>query len=445
MTKQYFGTDGIRGEVGVFPITPDFALKLGYAVGVILKRNFKKPAIIIGKDTRLSGYLFESSLEAGFSYAGVDVYMAGPVPTPAVAYLTRTLHLSAGVVISASHNPYQDNGIKFFSHMGAKFSDKMELEIEQLLGQPMEMAETLGKVRRLEDAKGRYIEFCKSTFPHHLNLNHMKIVLDVANGATYQIAPSVFEELGADVVTIANTPNGININHNCGSTHEQNLIKAVKDHNADIGIAFDGDGDRVIFVDNNGLVYNGDKLLYAILQYHIHKQDSHTKNHHKSIVGTVMTNLAMEHAIHKKGYGLIRAKVGDRYVLEELHAHHLVLGGEASGHILCLDKHTTGDGIISALQVLKSIIALNKPLNQLIDWEPYPQKLINIKLDNIKNVIPSTHTQAIITDAEEALKPFGRVVVRKSGTEPLIRVMVEAKLSTDAQMWADKIALSIGK
>ncbi|MBY0379342.1 MAG: phosphoglucosamine mutase [Burkholderiales bacterium] len=435
--KKYFGTDGIRGVVGQYPITPDFALRLGYAVGRVLADKFAKPAVIIGKDTRVSGYIFESSLEAGFSYAGVDVYMAGPVPTPAVAYLTSALHLSAGVVISASHNPYTDNGIKFFSNHGTKLADELETQIESYLETNMEFIDPLGKVVRLEDTKGRYIEFCKNTFPKDIDLTGFKIVIDCANGATYQIAPSVFKELGAEVIKIACEPNGVNINDKCGSTHESNIIKAVKEHKADLGIAFDGDGDRVLFVDNNGVLYNGDKLIYAILKSYI----TEGKKIH-GIVGTVMTNLAMEHALTKNSCELVRAKVGDRYVLEEMQKRGWIIGGEASGHILCLDKHSTGDGIISALQVLVAIIKLKQPLKDIIDWNDYPQSMINIKLDQKDNSWQG-RAKALIDEATSVLGGDGRVVVRASGTEPLVRVMVEAKSNDLAILWASKIAGSI--
>jgi phosphoglucosamine mutase len=440
LIKKYFGTDGIRGEVGKFPITPDFAMRLGYAVGMVLAKSIDNPAIIIGKDTRISGYLFESSLEAGFSYAGVDVYMAGPVPTPAIAYLTRALHLSAGVVISASHNPYFDNGIKFFANDGFKLPDSVELEIEQQLEQPMVMASKLGKVLRLNDAKGRYIEFCKSSLPKAMNLCGLKLVIDCANGATYQVAPSVFKELGATVISIATTPNGVNINHNCGSTYEANIIQAVKQHDADIGIAFDGDGDRVIFVDRDGIVYNGDKLVYIILKYYVANG-----NKISGLVGTVMTNLGLENVLKRNGYKLVRAKVGDRYVLEQMRQHDMLLGGEASGHILCLDRHSTGDGIIAALQVLAGLKSCGKSLSEMIDWTDYPQQLINITLDSKDDSLWQQQAQPMIDEAISNLGDDGRVVVRQSGTEALIRVMVEAKTMNLANTWATKIAASINK
>ena len=435
--RKYFGTDGIRGTVGVFPITPDFALRLGYAAGKVLGKMSKKPAVIIGKDTRLSGYLFESSLEAGFSYAGVNVYMAGPIPTPAIAYLVSALRLSAGIVISASHNPYTDNGIKIFSGDGTKLPDSVELAIEKELDKAMVKAPELGKVSRLEDASGRYIEFCKNTFPKGLNLNGLKIVLDCANGATYKVAPSVFKELGAKVIKVACEPDGININLECGSMHPEALSNAVVKEKADFGVAFDGDGDRVLFVDKHGVSYNGDKLIYAILLNKLAQKEPIS-----GVVGTVMTNMAMETALNKLKVNLVRAKVGDRYVLEELDKRNWVLGGEASGHILCLDKHSTGDGIISALQVVAAMLQLNKSLAQLIDWQDYPQTMINVKLNDDKTNW-SKAAQEVINQAVIALGTKGRVIVRPSGTEPLVRVMVEAKSGKDAKEWASKIANKI--
>ncbi len=435
--RKFFGTDGIRGKVGEFPITPDFALKLGYAAGKVLAGLSDNPAVIIGKDTRASGYLFESSLEAGLSYAGVDVFMAGPIPTPAVAYLTRALRLSAGIVISASHNPYYDNGIKFFSNSGNKLPDEIEIKIEEELQKEMIMGSRLSKVIRLDDARGRYIEFCKSTFPNELNLNNFKIVLDCANGATYQVAPSIFRELGAQVIKIGCEPDGININNNCGSSYPKNLIKTVIEHKADLGIAFDGDGDRVLMVDKNGLEYNGDKLIYIILKSYL---ESNKKI--EGVVGTVMSNLGLEHALKRLNINFIRAKVGDRYVLEELIKHDWILGAEASGHILCLDKHSTGDGIISVLQVLASIVKMGKSLSEFIDWQDYPQVLQNIKLNNEPDKLLN-EIQSTINLAESNLGNKGRVVVRKSGTEQLIRVMVEAETYELANKWVDEIVTKI--
>lgn len=440
--KKYFGTDGIRGTVGNFPITPDFALKLGYAIGKVLIKNSvqsfnKTPSVLIGKDTRSSGYLFESSLEAGLSYAGVNVYMAGPIPTPAVAYLTRALHLSLGIVISASHNPYTDNGIKFFSSQGTKLPDEIELAIESELELPMVKAEHLGKVKRLEDVKGRYIEFCKSTFPSHLDLKQFKIVLDCANGATYQVAPSVFRELGAEVIEVASNPNGVNINLSCGTTYPNFLIESLKAHQAHLGIAFDGDGDRVVIVDSQGRLYDGDKIIYIISKLFLH-----LKKPIPGIVGTVMSNLALEKALNQNGIKLVRAQVGDRYVMEELTKLQWVLGGEASGHILCLDKHSTGDGIIAALQALATIIELNTSVDKLIDFEDLPQILINVKLVDRKANWEQKALN-IIEEAKYQLKNTGRVIVRASGTEPLVRVMVEAQSMTEATNWARNIASHI--
>ncbi|MDD3266945.1 MAG: phosphoglucosamine mutase [Burkholderiales bacterium] len=437
MARKYFGTDGIRGKVGTFPITPDFALRLGYAAGKVLSKYGKKPSVVIGKDTRLSGYLFESALEAGFAYAGMDVYMAGPIPTPAVAYLTKTLRLSVGVVISASHNPYYDNGIKFFSSKGAKLSDEIELEIEAAIDEEMIIADTLGKVRRITDANGRYIEFCKNTFPSHFDLKGLKIVLDCAHGATYAVAPKVFEELGATIIKIGVDPDGININEGCGSTHPDLLVKTVLENSADCGIAFDGDGDRVLFVDDKGSILDGDKLIYIIA-----KSYEALGNKLPGVVGTVMSNMAMEHALKSQGYGFIRAKVGDRYVLEELTKNEWLIGGEASGHILCLDKHSTGDGIIAALQILAGLVELKKNAREVIDWVEYPQIMINVKLAN-KSYDWKSNANPIIATVEDKLGDNGRVIVRASGTEPLVRVMVEAKDLELAKQYAQLIANSI--
>jgi phosphoglucosamine mutase len=434
---KYFGTDGIRGRVGEFPITPEFALKLGYAAGMVLGRLGANPTVIIAKDTRLSGYLFESSLEAGFSYAGVNVYMAGPIPTPAVAYLTKTLRLSSGVVISASHNPYYDNGIKFFSPDGYKLLDSVEEEIELQLEKPLKYMGSLGKVSRLEDVKGRYIEFCKNTFPGMLSLRGLKIVVDCANGATYQVAPTILQELGATVVAIHAEPDGININHECGSTHPESLVKAVVEHQADLGIAFDGDGDRVVFVDSKGTLYNGDKLLYIIAR--LYQSNGMSP---KGVVGTVMSNMALEIALKRDGIELLRAKVGDRYVLERLKEKSWVLGGEASGHLLCLDKHTTGDGIIAALQVLAALITFDKTLTELITWEDYPQVLINVRLSGGRTWDEAA-TDKVVVAARQDLGDTGRIIVRTSGTEPVVRVMVEAKDALLAKGWAEKIAGAI--
>lgn len=434
---KYFGTDGIRGKVGKEPITPDFALKLGYAAGKILGANFSSPIVSIGKDTRISGYLFESALEAGLSYAGCDVYLLGPIPTPAVSYLTRAIHLSAGIVISASHNPFTDNGIKFFSNTGTKLDDYLEQKIEEELAKPMIMAERIGKVKRIEDAKGRYIEFCKNTFLLDFNLKKMTIVVDCANGATYQVAPNVFKELGANVIEINCSPNGFNINLESGSTNVNNLINEVKKSKADLGIAFDGDGDRVIFVNHEGKIFDGDKLLYIIIQLYISLNKNVT-----TVIGTVMTNLGLENKLKEKNIQLIRTKVGDRYVLEELINYNCLLGGESSGHIICFDKHTTGDAIIAALQVLSAIKFFNKSLEDLVDWQEYPQVLINVELNN-HNKNYEFLSKDVLEFAVKELKDQGRIIIRKSGTENVVRIMVEATNLDIAQKYASLIADSL--
>lgn len=433
---KYFGTDGIRGTVGEFPITPDFALRLGYAVGVVLARHAQtKPQVIIGKDTRISGYLFESSLEAGFSYAGVDVYMAGPIPTPAIAYLTKSLDLTAGVVISASHNVYSDNGIKFFAKDGCKLSDTIEHAIETQLEKPMIKAHTLGKVTRLHDALERYALFCKQSVDRRtLNLKNKKIVIDCANGATYHVAPQIFSDLGAQVMFIACAPDGTNINRDCGSTHLDLLLTTVRNEKADLGIAFDGDGDRVLFVDGTGNIYNGDKLLYILIKDRL-KTAPHLLF---GVVGTIMTNFAFEQALQKLHIKLVRAKVGDRYVLEELKQREWLLGGEASGHILCLDKHSTGDGIISALMVLAALSNLNQPLKDIIDWVDYPQVMVNVPI-NAKMHDWEKIIAPVLQTAQHELADNGRIIVRKSGTENLLRIMVEAQDTKVAQDWSQQI------
>lgn len=444
MSKKYFGTDGIRGKVGEYPITPDFVMRLGYAAGRVLtsvESNLAKgahPAVLIGKDTRISGYMMESALEAGLSAAGVDVLMTGPMPTPAVAYLTRALRAQAGIVISASHNPFYDNGIKFFSSQGTKLPDDIEHAIEAELEQPMQVMESasLGKVSRVKDAAGRYIEFCKSTFPNTLDLRGLKIVLDCAHGATYQVAPPVFHELGAEIVVIGNKPDGININHEVGSTHPQTLQKAVIENQADLGIAFDGDGDRVMMVDSKGGLLDGDQLLYIIAAA---RQASGLL--HGGVAGTLMTNLALEHKLNAMQIPFARANVGDRYVLELLNQHDWQLGGENSGHILTLDKHSSGDGIIAALQVLQAVLQSKKTLAQLgADLTLYPQVLINVKtakkidLENHKDI------QASVKSAEKELANTGRVLLRASGTEPKIRVMVEGENQSQVLAIAERIA-----
>ncbi|MDP9109112.1 MAG: phosphoglucosamine mutase [Pseudomonadota bacterium] len=438
MSRKYFGTDGVRGRVGELPITPEFVMRLGYAAGRVLTASESgKPTILIGKDTRISGYMLEAALEAGFAAAGVDVMLAGPMPTPAVAYLTRALRLSAGVVISASHNPFDDNGIKFFSSQGNKLPDSVELAIEAALEQPMGCVGSaqLGKARRLDDAQGRYIEFCKSTFPNELDLRGMTIVVDCAHGAAYHIAPHVLHELGAEVIAIGNQPNGININDQVGATAPAALVKAVQAHQADLGIALDGDADRLIMVDAQGRIFNGDELLYIMVKDRMATQPV------KGAVGTLMTNMALEVAFKNMGVGFARAKVGDRYVLEVMQERGWVLGGEGSGHLLFLDKHTTGDGIISALQILSAIKRSGKSLTALTeDIAMYPQALINVRVapgfqwqDNAEMVAETAAVQA-------SLGEEGRVLIRPSGTEPLIRVMVEAKTTELAHSMARRIA-----
>jgi phosphoglucosamine mutase len=444
MTRQYFGTDGIRGEVGKFPIVPDFVMRLGYAAGQVLAKNagtHGKPTVLIGKDTRVSGYLLEAALEAGFSAAGVDVMLCGPMPTPAVAYLTRTLRLSAGVVISASHNPYHDNGIKFFSANGDKLDDAVELQIEAALNESMNCVDSahLGKAKRLDDATGRYIEFCKSTFPNHLSLHGLKLVVDCAHGAAYHIAPHVFHELGAEVVSIGIHPNGKNINDGVGATAPKALIEKVKEEKADLGIALDGDADRLQLVDAHGRLFNGDELLYLIAKARKDAGESV-----KGVVGTLMTNLAVEKAIQAEGIQFERAKVGDRYVLEKLKENNWQLGGEGSGHLICLDKHTTGDGIVAALQVLSAMKQHQKTLAQLLEKVTlFPQTLINVKYKQGYDWKSDAKIQEAIKQAEKNLSGSGRVLIRPSGTEPLLRVMVEAQDAHQAQDQAKKIAQTI--
>ena len=444
MTKKYFGTDGIRGRVGEMPITPEFFMHLGYAAGKVLAASDRRlpegehPTVLIGKDTRISGYMLESALQAGLSAAGVDVRLVGPMPTPAIAYLTRALRLQAGIVISASHNPYEDNGVKFFSASGEKLADKIERAIEAGLEEPIISMPSLrlGKVKRIDDAAGRYIEFCKSTFPPELDLRGLKLVLDCAHGATYHVAPHVFHELGAEVHTVGSQPDGLNINLDCGTTQPRALQAAVLQHRADIGIAFDGDGDRVIMVDSEGVIYDGDQLLYVIAK---HRQ----KNGGISggVIGTLMTNLGMEHALVKMKVPFERANVGDRYVLEKLQLKGWQLGGEASGHILCLDKHTTGDGIISALQVLHALRVNKTTLGEFSrDLTIYPQMLINVPVPKAFDFRESITVQTALIEAECELNGNGRVVLRPSGTEPVVRVMVEGKTKEKVNQWADAIA-----
>lgn len=438
MSRQYFGTDGIRGTVGQAPITPDFVLRLAHAVGRVLKRTEDRPTVLIGKDTRISGYMLESALESGFNSAGVDVVLLGPLPTPGVAYLTRAQRASLGVVISASHNAFPDNGIKFFSAQGTKLSDAWELAVEDALGEPPVWADsaTLGKARRLDDAAGRYIEFCKSTFANDLTLKGLKIVVDGAHGAAYHIAPKVFHELGAEVIAIGCAPDGLNINHEVGATHPEALVRAVKANRADYGIALDGDADRLQMVDASGRLYNGDEVLYLMVAERLARGEAVP-----GVVGTLMTNMAVEVALKSKGVQFVRAKVGDRYVLEELEKHKWLLGGEGSGHLLALDKHTTGDGLISALQVLQACVRSGTSLSQLLaDVTLFPQTLINVRLrtgqDWKANTLLAAETKAV----EAELGDTGRVLIRASGTEPLLRVMVEARNEPQALACAQRLA-----
>jgi len=424
MTRQYFGTDGIRGTVGQHPITPDFVLQLAHAVGRVLKRTENRPTVLIGKDTRISGYMLESALESGFNSAGVDVVLLGPLPTPGVAYLTRAQRASLGVVISASHNPYSDNGIKFFSAQGSKLPDAWELEVEAALQQPPVWADSasLGKTRRLDDAAGRYIEFCKSTFPHDLTLKGLKIVVDGAHGAAYQVAPKVFHELGAEVIAIGCAPDGLNINREVGATHPDALVRAVRANRADYGIALDGDADRLQMVDAQGRLYNGDELLYLMAIDRMGRDEDVP-----GVVGTLMTNMAVELALRARGVKLERAKVGDRYVLEELVRHHWVLGGESSGHLLVLDRQTTGDGLVSALQVLQYCARSEQSMAQLLaDLTLFPQVLLNVRVPSRQD----WRTNARLVQEAEAVQAelgaSGRVLIRPSGTEPVLRIMVEA-------------------
>ena len=445
MGRKYFGTDGVRGKVGDAPITPEFVMKLGYAAGVTLVAREKlpageRPAVLIGKDTRISGYLLEAALEAGFAAAGVDVMLAGPIPTPAVAYLTRALRLQAGVVISASHNPFYDNGIKFFSAGGTKLPDAIEVEIEARLDQPMGCVDSarLGRARRINDAAGRYIEFCKSTFPNELDLRGLRIALDCAHGAAYQIAPAVFHELGAEVLPVGVEPNGLNINDGVGATRPEHLRQAVLAQGADLGIALDGDADRLMMVDHRGEIYDGDKLLYVIAAA------QKAEGRLDGVVGTLMSNLGFEHAIARLGLPFARAKVGDRYVLELLHERGWKLGGENSGHIICLDRHSTGDGIVSSLQVLAALKQRGATLAEACaDLVFYPQKLINVRLPAGFDWCADGGIAAAQAQAEAELGDSGRVLLRPSGTEPLLRVMVEGSDGALVERLAQDIALAV--
>jgi phosphoglucosamine mutase len=441
MTRTYFGTDGIRGTVGQSPITPDFVLRLAHAVGRVLKRTEPHPVVLIGKDTRISGYMLESALESGFNSAGVDVVLLGPVPTPAVAYLTRAQRASLGVVISASHNPFADNGIKFFSAQGAKLSDAWELDVEAALKEDPVWVDSaqLGKSRRLDDAAGRYIEFCKSTFPTEFTLKGLKIVVDGAHGAAYQIAPAVFHELGAEVIKIGCAPNGLNINEGVGATHPEALVKAVAEHGADVGIALDGDADRLQIVNAQGRLFNGDELLYIVAA---HRLDSGAEV--PGVVGTLMTNMAVELALRQRGVQFVRAKVGDRYVLEALQDKGWLLGGEGSGHLLVLDKHTTGDGLVSALQVLQACVASGKNLDDLLDGVTlFPQVLLNVRLKPGQDWRSNTRLADLTQSVERELGDSGRVLIRPSGTEPLLRIMVEAADAAQAQSCAERLVQAV--
>ncbi|GFO72445.1 phosphoglucosamine mutase [Bathymodiolus japonicus methanotrophic gill symbiont] len=436
MNKKYFGTDGIRGTVGEQPITPDFFLKLGWATGRVFAEE-GQGFVLVGKDTRISGYMFESALEAGLSAAGVNTRLLGPMPTPGIAYLTRTLRAQAGIVISASHNPYYDNGIKFFSTEGTKLADELEYKIEHYLDQHMTTvaSDKLGKAKRLPDAAGRYIEYCKASIPANIDFNGLRIVVDCANGSTYHIAPHVFSEVGAEVITIASDPDGININENCGATKPEQLQEAVIEFRADLGIALDGDGDRLIMVDGKGEIVDGDELIYIIAKA---RQDS--GDLHGPVVGTLMSNLGMEHGLKKLKIDLLRAKVGDRYVLELMKKHKGILGGESSGHIICLDKTTTGDGIVAALQVLAEMHKTGKTLYDLKSgMRKYPQILLNVRVTKKVDINNNETIQKAVKSVEKALGDQGRVLLRASGTEPLIRVMVEGADEAKVKKYAHSL------
>jgi phosphoglucosamine mutase len=441
MTRQYFGTDGIRGTVGQSPITADFVLRLAHAVGRVLKRSEARPTVLIGKDTRISGYMLESALESGFNSAGVDVVLLGPLPTPGVAYLTRAQRASLGVVISASHNPFDDNGIKFFSAQGTKLSDEWEQDVESVLAMDPVWVDSanLGRSRRLEDAAGRYIEFCKSTFANNLTLKGLRIVVDAAHGAAYNIAPKVFHELGAEVIAIGCTPDGLNINRGVGATHPEALVEAVKAHRADMGVALDGDADRLQIVDTQGRLFNGDELLYLMADDRLRRGESVP-----GVVGTLMTNMAVELALVARGVAFVRAKVGDRYVLEELEKHQWLLGGEGSGHLLALDKHSTGDGLISALQVLQTLVRSGQSLSSLLkEVVLFPQTMINVRLQPGQDWKASPQLAPETRAVEAELGQSGRVLIRASGTEPLVRVMVEARDAVQAKACAQRIAKTL--
>jgi phosphoglucosamine mutase len=437
VTRKYFGTDGIRGRVGAGNITPDFALKLGWAAGRVLGRG-RGGKVLIGKDTRISGYMFESALEAGLVAAGMDIRLLGPMPTPAISYLTRTLRGVAGIVISASHNAYEDNGLKFFSANGDKLPDEVEMAIEREIDAPLITVgpADLGKVKRVDDARGRYIEFCKGTIPSAMSFRDLKLVVDCANGATYYVAPHVFEELGADVVAMGNEPDGFNINREVGSTNPSALMEAVVREGADLGVAFDGDGDRVMMVDADGNLIDGDQLIYIIAKSRLAKNCLRGE-----VVGTLMSNLGLEHALQRLGVGFVRTKVGDRYVMARLKQDDGVLGGEQSGHIICRDRTSTGDGIVAALQVMAALYDSGQTLGELAgEMKKYPQQLINVRLDEQRDVIGLPEVQDAVKLAEQELSERGRVLLRPSGTEPLIRVMVEGVDGAQVESIANRLA-----
>ncbi|QHI96959.1 phosphoglucosamine mutase [Xylophilus rhododendri] len=447
MARKYFGTDGIRGTVGRPPITADFVLRLAHAVGQVLRRTESRPRVMIGKDTRVSGYMLESALESGFNSAGVDVVLLGPLPTPGVAYLTRALRASLGVVISASHNPFQDNGIKFFGAHGNKLDDGWELAVEEALEQPPAWADSMviGKARRLDDAAGRYIEFCKSTFPSALTLRGLKIVVDAAHGAAYHIAPKVFHELGAEVFSIGCAPDGLNINREVGATHPQALVAEVRARGADFGIALDGDADRLKMVDGDGRLYDGDELLYLVANARLDHDEPlvapGSRDSTPGVVGTLMTNMAVELALQARGVQFVRAKVGDRHVLEELGARGWLLGGEGSGHLLALDKHSTGDGLISALQVLQACLRSGRSMASLLsEISLFPQTLLNVPLPDGRSWRQSEAFAAVCREVETELGGQGRVLIRASGTEPLLRIMVEARDAAVSRQCAQRLA-----
>jgi phosphoglucosamine mutase len=438
MKRTYFGTDGIRGTVGRPPITPDFMLQLGHAVGRVLKATINRPTVLIGKDTRISGYMMESALEAGFSAAGVDVVLTGPLPTPGVAYLTRALRLDLGVVISASHNPFADNGVKFFSARGEKLPDAWEESVEVALKEPPRWVDSvyLGRARRLDDAQGRYVEFCKSTFGADLSLKGLKVVVDGAHGAGYMVGPYVFHELGAEVIPIHCQPDGMNINDACGATSPASLVAAVREHKADYGIALDGDADRLQMVDAEGRLFNGDELLYVMVADRLDQGQRVP-----GAVGTLMTNMAVEQALRERGVDFVRARVGDRYVLEELLARRWTLGGEGSGHLLVLDKHTTGDGIVSALQMLHAVRRTGQSIGQLLEEVTlFPQVLLNVRLAPGQSWTENPALRQVEAEVIRELGQDGRVLIRPSGTEPVVRVMVEARHAAQAQACAQRLA-----